>query len=77
LNQGDAAASILIEISNSEIAIKRVEATQMLGLLVEKHRSQISEHTVELIRQTMSQRLYDNDQNVKRFATQSLQKIKD
>jgi len=77
LKQGDAVVPILVEISNSDVSIMRAEATQMLGLLIEKHRSRISKPTVELIRQALNQRLYDEELIVRKFATESLRKVRD
>lgn len=75
LEYGDAAVPTLIELANSDITIRRVDAVEMLGLLISKHRVKISDQTADLIKQTLSQRLDDSDMLVKRLASKYLTKI--
>jgi len=77
LNQGDAAASILIELSNHDIIYKRAEATDTLGVLLHRYRNRLSDEMVKLIKEALNQRLIDGNTFIRRISFNILERFRE
>jgi len=76
LNEGDAVISILAEICDHDLSVKRSEAILTLEVLATEHRNRVSDNGMKLIRQAFNRRLSDKSEFIRQIANRSLKKIR-
>ena len=75
VSRAEQVVPILIELSHSDLSIRRAEAIETLEFLLTDYRDKISDGTAKAVKQSLTERLSDSDPEIRLQVEHSLQKL--